>query len=61
MLSFEALIAGTSRCRTRAAAATSLAGIFYTGGTTGHRPRASMLSHANLLVSALGMAATGAF
>ena len=35
MLSYEALVAGPSRSRTRAAAATSLAGVFYTGGTTG--------------------------
>jgi acyl-CoA synthetase (AMP-forming)/AMP-acid ligase II len=37
-----------------------LAGIFYTGGTTGF-PKGVMLSHANLLVSALGSCATGNF
>jgi acyl-CoA synthetase (AMP-forming)/AMP-acid ligase II len=35
-----------------------LAGIFYTGGTTGF-PKGVMLSHANMLVSALGSTATG--
>jgi acyl-CoA synthetase (AMP-forming)/AMP-acid ligase II len=37
-----------------------LAGIFYTGGTTGF-PKGVMLSHASLLVSALGSTATGNF
>jgi acyl-CoA synthetase (AMP-forming)/AMP-acid ligase II len=37
-----------------------LAGIFYTGGTTGF-PKGVMLTHANLLVSALGSCATGNF
>jgi acyl-CoA synthetase (AMP-forming)/AMP-acid ligase II len=37
-----------------------LAGIFYTGGTTGF-PKGVMLSHANLILSALGSAATGQF
>ena len=37
-----------------------LAGVFYTGGTTGF-PKGVMLSHRNLLTSALGSAATGNF
>ena len=37
-----------------------LAGVFYTGGTTGF-PKGVMLSHRNLVVSALGSAATGCF
>jgi acyl-CoA synthetase (AMP-forming)/AMP-acid ligase II len=37
-----------------------LAGIFYTGGTTGF-PRGVMLSHANMLTSSLGSCATGHF
>jgi acyl-CoA synthetase (AMP-forming)/AMP-acid ligase II len=36
----------------------SLAGIFYTGGTTG-RPKGVMLTHRNLLVSSLGFLACG--
>jgi acyl-CoA synthetase (AMP-forming)/AMP-acid ligase II len=37
-----------------------LAGIFYTGGTTGF-PKGVMLSHANILVSTMGTAASGDF
>jgi acyl-CoA synthetase (AMP-forming)/AMP-acid ligase II len=37
-----------------------LAGIFYTGGTTG-QPRGVMISHRNLVWSALGMVASGHF
>jgi acyl-CoA synthetase (AMP-forming)/AMP-acid ligase II len=38
----------------------ALAGLFYTGGTTG-RPKGVMLTHAGLVTSALGTLATGAF
>jgi acyl-CoA synthetase (AMP-forming)/AMP-acid ligase II len=38
----------------------TMAGIFYTGGTTG-TPKGVMLSHANLLTSALGAMASGEF
>ena len=38
----------------------NLAGIFYTGGTTGF-PKGVMLSHANMLTSSLGLASTGTF
>jgi acyl-CoA synthetase (AMP-forming)/AMP-acid ligase II len=38
----------------------ALAGIFYTGGTTGF-PKGVMLSHANLIVSAMGSCASGNF
>jgi acyl-CoA synthetase (AMP-forming)/AMP-acid ligase II len=42
------------------AAGAGLAGIFYTGGTTGH-PKGVMLTRANLLTAALGTLAAGDF
>lgn len=55
---FEALIAAHQPVEDARRSGTDLAGVFYTGGTTG-RAKGVMLSHANLLTSALGWLATG--
>ena len=57
-LSYEELIAGSEPVEDVRRGGDALAGLFYTGGTTGH-PKGVMLSHANLMTSALGLMATG--
>ncbi|TCK26831.1 acyl-CoA synthetase [Pseudonocardia endophytica] len=56
--SYEDLIAGHDPVPDARRGGDALAGLFYTGGTTGH-PKGVMLSHANLMVSALGILSTG--
>ncbi len=59
MENYEALIAPQrSRSRTRCARRDDLAGIFYTGGTTG-RSKGVMLSHGNLMANALNALGEG--
>jgi len=60
LLDLEELIAGHEPVPDVRRAGDSLSGIYYTGGTTG-QPKGVMLSHANLLTSALGSAASGGF
>jgi acyl-CoA synthetase (AMP-forming)/AMP-acid ligase II len=59
-LDYERLIAEHPPVTDARRAGDALAGIFYTGGTTGH-PKGVMLSHANLIVSAMAAAAAGEF
>ncbi|MFB7722246.1 long-chain-fatty-acid--CoA ligase [Nocardia sp. NPDC056100] len=57
-LGYEELIAGAEPIADARRGGADLAGVFYTGGTTGF-PKGVMLSHANLTASALGGVASG--
>jgi acyl-CoA synthetase (AMP-forming)/AMP-acid ligase II len=56
MLDYEALIAGGTPVPDARRGGDALAGLFYTGGTTGF-PKGVMLTHANLVTGALGSVA----
>lgn len=60
MLGYEDLIGGSDPVEDRRLGGDRLAGLFYTGGTTGF-PKGVMLSHRNLLTSALGSQASFRF
>ncbi|GAA5165646.1 MULTISPECIES: long-chain-fatty-acid--CoA ligase [Amycolatopsis] len=57
-LSYEELVAGSEPAEDVRRGGNEIAGLFYTGGTTGHG-KGVMLSHDNLMVSALGVASSG--
>ncbi|MBZ4512183.1 long-chain fatty acid--CoA ligase [Mycobacterium avium subsp. hominissuis] len=60
MFCYEELIAGGEVGDDVRRSGDQLAGVFYTGGTTG-LPKGVMLSHANLMTSVLGMLSVGSF
>jgi len=60
LLGYEALITEADPVDDALRGGDDLAGIFYTGGTTGF-PKGVMLSHANMLTAALGSLCTNAF
>lgn len=60
MLGYEELVAGADPIEDAGRNGKQMAGLFYTGGTTG-APKGVMLSHDNMVVSALGSLATGDF
>jgi acyl-CoA synthetase (AMP-forming)/AMP-acid ligase II len=60
MLTYEDLIDGASPVPDARRGGDAIAGLFYTGGTTGF-PKGVMISHANLITSALGSQATCPF
>jgi acyl-CoA synthetase (AMP-forming)/AMP-acid ligase II len=60
MLSYEELVAGHDPVPDVRRSGDAPAGIWYTGGTTG-LPKGVVLSHANLITSAMGSAASGNF
>ncbi|MCV7260052.1 long-chain-fatty-acid--CoA ligase [Mycobacterium shimoidei] len=59
-LRYDDLVASTGPIEDTRTGGDALLGIFYTGGTTG-QPRGVMLSHRNVLTSALGALASGYF
>ncbi|GAA1656207.1 long-chain fatty acid--CoA ligase [Fodinicola feengrottensis] len=60
MLDYETLVAEATPVEDACRGGQQMAGLFYTGGTTG-LPKGVMLSHDNMVVSALGSLSTGQF